>query len=121
TLTVAPGLDGYAILAGLQIAPPTPFVGTAPSITTQPQSQTAAVGAGVSFTVVAHGTAPLSYQWHHNSSDIAGATGSALNLSNLQSGDAGAYSVTVTNDYGSATSSDATLTVQDAGAFSMID
>ena len=35
----------------------------APSITTQPASQTVTAGANVSFHVVATGTAPLSYQW----------------------------------------------------------
>src|SRR5207253_1787430 len=36
---------------------------TAPSITTQPANQTVTVGQTATFTVVATGTAPLSYQW----------------------------------------------------------
>src|SRR5256886_13345209 len=36
---------------------------TAPSITTQPASQTVTLGQTATFTVVATGTAPLSYQW----------------------------------------------------------
>jgi len=35
----------------------------APSITTQPGSQTVTVGQTATFTVVATGTPPLSYQW----------------------------------------------------------
>ncbi|HUO65943.1 MAG TPA: immunoglobulin domain-containing protein, partial [Gammaproteobacteria bacterium] len=36
---------------------------TSPSIATQPANQTAAVGGTATFTVVATGSAPLSYQW----------------------------------------------------------
>jgi len=120
-LTVAHGVDGYSVLSGFQIATATTVTGTPPSILTQPQSQSAGVGAGVTFTVTARGSAPLSYQWRHDGADIIGATASALTLSNLQTNDAGAYSVLVTNAYGSVLSSDATLTVQDGGSFALID
>ena len=40
--------------------------GTAPSITTQPLDQTVASGKSATFTVVAAGSAPLSYQWRRN-------------------------------------------------------
>src|SRR5205085_9259809 len=52
----------------------TPPVGSAVSITTQPQSQTAFVGSTVFFNVVAGGTPPFSYQWFFNSNAISGAT-----------------------------------------------
>ncbi|HWW75237.1 MAG TPA: immunoglobulin domain-containing protein, partial [Pyrinomonadaceae bacterium] len=81
-----------------------------PTITTQPASQTKNVGEGVTFTVVAGGTAPF-YQWQKNGSDIAGATGASLTLSNVQLSDAADYSVEVSNDAGIATSDPATLTV----------
>src|SRR5205085_1156291 len=38
----------------------------APTITTQPASQTVSTGQTATFTVAATGTAPLSYQWHKN-------------------------------------------------------
>lgn len=86
---------------------------TAPTITAQPQSQTVNVGANVTFSVSAGGTAPFTYQWRKDGVPIAGATGSTLTLSNVQTGNAGGYSVVVTNSVGSATSNTATLTVQD--------
>src|SRR6266478_3865926 len=48
-----------------------------PTITTQPTSQTVTAGQTASFSVVASGTAPLSYQWQKNSVAIAGATSSS--------------------------------------------
>src|SRR5205814_2229142 len=38
----------------------------APTITTQPASQTVTAGQRAAFTVTATGTAPLSYQWQTN-------------------------------------------------------
>src|SRR5437667_12310739 len=49
----------------------------APSITTQPASQTVTVGQTASFSVAATGTAPLSYQWRKNGTAISGATSSS--------------------------------------------
>jgi hypothetical protein len=86
-------------------------VNVPPSITTQPQSQTVNVGANVTFSVVAAGTAPLSYQWRFNATNISGATATNYTLTNVQSSNAGNYSVVVTNVAGSVTSSNALLTV----------
>ena len=91
---------------------------TAPSITTQPTSATVTAGASVTFTVVASGTAPLTYQWSKTVSGvttaISGATSASYTIASTVTGDAGAYSVVVTNSAGSATSSAATLTVNAA-------
>src|SRR6266478_2199697 len=46
----------------------------APTIATQPANQTVTAGQTAAFTVVAAGTAPLSYQWQKNGVNIAGAT-----------------------------------------------
>ncbi len=88
----------------------------APTITTQPVSQTVAVGATVSFTVVATGTTPLSYQWQKNGVNISGATSATLTLTSVTSTSAGSYRVIVSNTVGSVTSSAATLTVSSAVA-----
>jgi len=50
---------------------------TAPTITTQPASQTVTAGQTASFSVAATGTAPLSYQWRKNNVAISGAISSS--------------------------------------------
>jgi hypothetical protein len=89
--------------------------GTAPTIATQPQSQTVTAGATATFSVVATGTAPLTYQWLKNSIQITGATNSTYTTPATASGDNGAkFTVTVSNTAGSKTSSAAILTVTGA-------
>jgi pectate lyase len=92
-------------------APATRGGATAPTITTQPASQTVSAGSSVTFSVVASGTAPLSYQWKFNSANISGATSSSYTIASAQTNNAGSYTVTVTNVAGSVTSAAATLTV----------
>jgi len=82
-----------------------------PSITSQPQGQTLRAGTNAALTVLASGTAPLSYQWRSNSANIAGATSASLNLTNVQPANSGNYTVVVTNAFGSVTSAVAVLTV----------
>ena len=88
-----------------------PFGGP-PLITIQPQSQTNSVGTTPTFTVTATGTVPLLYQWCFNGTNnpISGATNATLTLTNVQPGQAGSYSVLVSNIVGS-TNAVATLTV----------
>lgn len=77
-----------------------------------PSDQQAFTWGTVTFTVEADGTPCLFYQWYFNDTNaIAGATNASLTLTNIQLTNAGNYSVTVTNQYGSATSDDAALTV----------
>jgi hypothetical protein len=83
----------------------------APTITTQPASQSVNVGANVTFSVAANGSTPLAYQWAKGGVAISGATSASYSLSNVQLGDAGNYTVTITNAYGTLTSNAATLTV----------
>ncbi|MBI5383402.1 MAG: immunoglobulin domain-containing protein [Verrucomicrobia bacterium] len=85
--------------------------GIAPSITSQPQSRTNIAGTTATFSVVATGTEPLSYQWRFNNTDLAGATSTNLTLTNVQLINAGNYTVVVTNAYGNVTSLVAALTV----------
>jgi hypothetical protein len=85
---------------------------TAPMIATQPQSQSVTEGDPASFTVVATGTPPLTYQWFFNTNTpLANETNSTLGLLNVQSNDAGGYSVIVANSIGARTSVVATLTI----------
>ncbi|HEY3856986.1 MAG TPA: MBG domain-containing protein [Verrucomicrobiae bacterium] len=82
-----------------------------PTITTQPNSQTVGVGGSVTFTVAATGVAPFSYQWQFGGTSIASATQTSFSLSNLVGTNGGNYTVVVTNQWGSVTSSVAALTV----------
>ena len=87
-------------------------VNTGPSITTQPANQTVNVGQTATFTVVAAGAAPLSYQWQKNQVNIAGATSASYTTPATTSADNGtSFRVNVTNPVTSATSNSATLTV----------
>lgn len=83
----------------------------APLIESMPQSQDVDIGLNALFTVVAMGTPPLSFQWQFNGTNIAGATGDTYNRSNVQTNDAGNYTVVVSNAAGVVTSSVAVLTV----------
>jgi alpha-tubulin suppressor-like RCC1 family protein len=84
-----------------------------PFITEQPTNQTIVVGNPATFTVAAGPTTlSLSFQWRFNdTNDIRDATNSSLTLSNVQSADAGLYSVLITNSSGSILSSNALLSV----------
>jgi formylglycine-generating enzyme required for sulfatase activity len=82
-----------------------------PAIQTQPLSQSVAAGNGVQFSVTASGRPTPTYQWNFGGSPINGATSSSYSITSAQSGNAGDYTVTVTNAMGSVTSSRATLTV----------
>ena len=80
-----------------------------PVIVTQPQSQTNAVGATITFSVGAGGSGTLACQWLFNGTNIAGATANPFVLANAQLTNNGNYSVIVTNLFGSVTSSNAAL------------
>src|SRR5271156_1368753 len=88
----------------------------APSITTQPASETVTAGQTATFSVVATGTAPLNYQWEKNSAAIAGATAASYTTPATTSADNGSqFVVVVSNTAGNMTSSTATLTVNSSG------
>ncbi|HVS83954.1 MAG TPA: immunoglobulin domain-containing protein [Pyrinomonadaceae bacterium] len=83
-----------------------------PSITTQPSDQTVPQGQPVTFIVSASGSTPLSYQWQRNQVNISGANSPSYTLSTTTLADNGAkFRCVVTNAFGSATSNEATLTV----------
>lgn len=82
-----------------------------PFIVVQPVSVTATAGGTASFGVTVRGTAPLSYQWRKDGEWLAGATQATLTLTNVRATDAAAYSVAITNAFGTAVSASARLTV----------
>jgi hypothetical protein len=84
-----------------------------PFILTQPASQTLPVGATATFSVVAAGSLPLSYSWRLGGAPISGATASSYTLNNVQTNQSGeVFSCLVSNAYGTALSSNATLIVE---------
>jgi O-glycosyl hydrolase len=93
----------------------------APSITTQPLSQTVTAGQTATFSVVAGGTAPLSYQWQKNGTNISGATSASYTTPATTTANNGStFQVVVTNSAGTATSNAATLTVNAAAVMPAI-
>ena len=84
-----------------------------PTIAIPPQSQTVTEGSNVTFMVTASGTTPLSYQWQFNGTNQDGAT-TSFHLAGVTTNQAGEYTVTVTNAFGSTNSAAATLIVNRA-------
>ncbi len=84
----------------------------APVIVQQSGNQTVLAGKNVSFNAIATGTPTLTYQWYLNGGTaLSGTTTSNLALANVTVDQAGSYSIIVSNQYGTATSAPATLTV----------
>jgi hypothetical protein len=79
-----------------------------PFITAAPQNVETNVGSNVTFSVSATGSAPLYYHWQFEGVEISGATSSIFSKAAVQPGDAGTYTVMITNAVGFA-SADATL------------
>ena len=110
---------GYSVVVGNHNGSVTSVVATLtvllpvpPSITIQPQDWTNAVGFAATFTVGASGSAPLHYQWCFNTDTrLTNQTNGTLHFAIASTNDAGGYSVIVTNNFGSVTSTVAMLTV----------
>jgi hypothetical protein len=81
------------------------------AIVSQPKNIRMNQGDNAAFSVTAEGNPLLRYQWWHNGTNLPGATDSSLILTNIQLVQTGTYSVRVTNAFGVALSSNATLTV----------
>jgi putative cofactor-binding repeat protein len=84
-----------------------------PIITQQPMRQEVTAGQTATFSVIAAGSAPLSYQWLQNGAAISGATSSTL-ITAAGVPDGTTFSVSVSNAAGSVISSPAILSVSAA-------
>lgn len=82
-----------------------------PTITVQPRGLAAVAGQAVTLTVEATGTRPLAYQWYRDGVALLGQTGATLELGAVGAGEAGRYSVLITNRLGRVTSQEALVTV----------
>lgn len=72
-----------------------------PLIARPPQSLQRYAGGIATFGVTAIGSLPFSYQWSFNGTPISGANSSTWTVTDVRAGDAGTYSVLVSNPYGS--------------------
>ena len=82
-----------------------------PVIRTQPQSLAVLEGSNATFTIAADGSAPFAYHWLKGASEVAVTANGSFTINNAQFTDTADYSVIVSNDFGSVTSSVARLTV----------
>ncbi len=110
-------VNGGTLTGGERI---TGTVKYAPTITTQPTSQTVTEGGTATFTVVTSGTEPLSYQWQQSTdsgqswADIGGATDATYTTEATTTSMNGyQYRCVVSNSAGSITSDAVSLTVNE--------
>jgi uncharacterized delta-60 repeat protein len=123
--TGAADLGAYQVVASNSLGSVTSAVatlslrGSPPVVTGQPGSWTNNAGTVVTFSATGWGAPPLSYQWCKqginlsDSDSVSGAQTLTMTLSNVLGGDAGGYSVIISNGFGSVTSLVATLSVVD--------
>lgn len=103
--TVATGMDAGADIVQFIYTP----IAASPVIMTQPVDQSVMLGSAATFNVNARSLVPLHYQWKHDGVEIANGTAAAFVITNAQLIDQGAYSVSVSNEFGVVVSTDAVL------------
>jgi hypothetical protein len=84
-------------------------IGASPTITAQPESQTAAFGKSATLSVAAIASPSARYQWTFNGAILPNATNATLTLANVAAINLGAYQVCVTNTIGGVWSARADL------------
>src|SRR5262249_55536399 len=89
----------------------TPGFPNPPCIVTQPSDLTVCEGQSATFTLIAIGAAPVTYQWRRNATGILGATQSTYTIPFVTVANAGGYDCIVTDANGVTISSIAILTV----------
>lgn len=112
TLT-ATNLGGSTVSAGTSVAVNPPV---APAIYNMPQAAAQLYGGTLSLSPTVTGSGPLTYEWRKDGVTLPGATTSYYSRGNLTPADGGAYTLTVTNAWGTATSNPTNLTVAPAVA-----
>jgi hypothetical protein len=101
------------------VSTPAPSNPNPPLIATQPTTATVTAGETATFTVVATGTAPLSYQWQKNNTGIEGANSATYTTPATTAADNGSqFRVAVSNSAGGVISTAATLKVNAASTCS---
>ena len=114
--------NGYLVALGvnngLMAFQVNPSFASVPRILVQPASAVAYRGTIANFSVVADSTSGLSYQWYRNGESVPDATSATLAFTDLQTNQAGVYTVRVSNvgTGGFRDSAPATLTVLEPAA-----
>ena len=99
-------------LVGIAFSDPaTLIVPVAITITAQPQSTNLWPYSNATFSVSVSGSQPISYQWRWAGTNLPNATNASLTKNSVLPGDAGSYSVFITNTISAVTSTLAVLTV----------
>ncbi|MEI6713689.1 MAG: PKD domain-containing protein [Verrucomicrobiota bacterium] len=88
---------------------PLPLLNEVPQVVLSPSSVSTNLGEAATFSVVARGSGALSYQWRKNGTAISGATLASYRIASVSIDDVARYDVVVSNSFGSAESSAATL------------
>lgn len=91
-----------------------------PHITGQPAQTSVSPGEPATFTVTATSQSVLSYQWRLNGTNISGATGASLVVSNPRSADVGVYDVIISSAIGTTISGPARLTLIDMAVLPVV-
>ncbi|MFO1461514.1 MAG: immunoglobulin domain-containing protein [Verrucomicrobiota bacterium] len=82
-----------------------------PVITQHPTDQAVYVGQTATFSVTAYSKSPVTYQWQYLGNNLPNATNQVLNVAQVTTDNAGAYTVQVSNGNGTVTSFAAQLVV----------
>ncbi len=105
-------LDGHDD-SGTPLPAPSPPAPQPPVIVAEPQDVTLAAGNTLNFHVVTAGTGPFTFEWRRGST-LVGTNSPFLEILNVQPGDAGLYTVTITNAVDTAVSTPALVAVNSA-------
>lgn len=110
TMTLRAGA-GEASVRGVVAPSIRIIIETAPVIVRQPVGLTVAAGNSFTLSVSAIGSNPLQYQWRRNGVPIPAAVGAMLTVPSASVAESGIFTVVVSNDAGSVTSSGASVNV----------
>lgn len=102
-------LDGRDA-AGVALPAPSAAAAQPPGIVSAPAGITLAVGNRLAFTVAVSGTGPFSYQWRRGG-NLVGSNSPTFEIAAVSAGDAGAYTVTISNAQGEVTTQPALVMV----------
>jgi len=108
------GATAQAVRSAIDQVEASPDEDTPPQFTRSLNDLAIVEGEPLNLLVAAQGSSPISYSWSRNGAPITGETSSELTLDAINLDDAGEYSVTATNSFGSASAS-ATISVLERG------